>query len=294
MPIATPARDMGAPPSFTGSGPNPISGNGVLFYAMISPFAVGPMSLTSIIWWQGESNILCQGGCKGYTYYGCKQNALISSWRHAFNNSNLLFLYVPLEPWTGCCNVDTILPTFRELQDAALELPNVGYATAIDIADPTSPWTAIHPRNKRLIGQRLAAAALSLNYLRPTPYLSPSLASSTPGADGLLLTVAVALRDVPTKVVPAADHCKVELGVPDNECGYPTIWGSDGKAYNATIAVGSDGKSVSLAANASVPGVTVAAHSYGFNTFPINLIYSAEGLPLKPWFVNVTASSGSG
>lgn len=258
---------------------------------MISPFTVGPMPLTSVIWWQGESNILCQGGCKGWEYYGCQQNAMVSSWRRAFNNSELLFLYVPLEPWTGCCNVNTILPMFRELQDAALELPRVGYATAIDIADPTSPWTAIHPRNKKLIGERLSAAALTLYYNKSTPYLTPSIASSTAGANGLLLSVTVKLQDVPTKVVPAADHCKVELGVPANECGYPTIWGSDGRVYNATIVVGGDGKSVVLSANASVPDTTVAAHSYGFNTFPINLVYSAEGLPVKPWFVNVTATT---
>lgn len=119
------------------TGPNPISGNGVLFYAMIYPFTVGPLALSSFIWWQGESNILCQGGCKGWTYYGCQQNALITSWREYFNTS-APFLYVPLEPWTGCCYSETLLPTFRELQNAALVLPNVGYGTAIDIADPLS------------------------------------------------------------------------------------------------------------------------------------------------------------
>ena len=295
MPRSTPsfpdATSVLPPFSSGSSGPSPISGNGVLFYAMISPFAVGPMALASVIWWQGESNILCQGGCKGYEYYACQQNAMIESWRSAFANPDLLFLYVPLEPWTGCCNPASILPVFRGLQDAALTLPHVGYGTAIDIGDPTSPFTAIHPRNKQLVGLRLAAAALTLYYGKPTPYLTPSLASAIPGTNGSVLSVAVTLKDVPSKLVPASDHCKVELGVPAGECGYPTIWGSDGKAYNATIAVGADGKSVVLSANASAPGVAVAAHAYGFNTFPINLIYSAEGLPLQPWFLNLTTAA---
>jgi hypothetical protein len=272
------------------SGPNPISGNGVLFNAMIYPFSVGPLALSSIIWWQGESNILCQGGCKGWQYYGCQQNALITSWREYFQSPGLPFLYVPLEPWTGCCSPESLLPQFRELQDAALTLPNVGYGTAIDIADPQSPFTAIHPRNKKLVGERLAAAALSILYNQSTPYKMPSFASASVSRQGQLVTVTVSFDDVPTTLVAHADHCEVELGVPEGECGFPTIWGSDGRAYNASIAIGAEGKVVVLSANTSTTDVTVAAHSYGFNTFPVNLVFSAEGLPVRPWLVNLTAA----
>ena len=35
------------------AGPNPNNGYGVLFNAMIAPFAVGPMALNTFIWFQG-------------------------------------------------------------------------------------------------------------------------------------------------------------------------------------------------------------------------------------------------
>ena len=50
------------------------------------------------------------------------------------------------------------MPAFRQAQHAALKLPNVGYATATDVGDPTSPYISVHPRNKKLIGKRLATA----------------------------------------------------------------------------------------------------------------------------------------
>ena len=36
------------------AGPDPNHGYGVLYNAMIAPFALGPMSLSSMIWFQGS------------------------------------------------------------------------------------------------------------------------------------------------------------------------------------------------------------------------------------------------
>lgn len=66
------------------------------------------------------------------------------------------------------------LPLFREMQLDSQELPHVGYAIGTDIGDPTSPQTSIHPRNKALIGRRLANAALSIGYGRPRPFVPPT------------------------------------------------------------------------------------------------------------------------
>lgn len=291
-PLADGVLDIGGgPEKFVSpgyhSGPDPNSGHGVLFYAMIYPFTVGPMPLVSFIWWQGESNIICPKNCKPGAY-ACQQPALVASWRKYFNNTNAFFGYVEMEPWTGPAG--SVLPLFREAQAITLHsLAGVGYGTAIDIGDPTGPFSSIHPRNKKLVGQRLAAAALTLLYGKPTPYLSPSYVSAVATASGTAVTVTVTLHDVPTKLVPGTDHCKSELGVPPNECGFPTILGSDGKTYNASIAVGPAGKSVVLSATVAA-GTTAVASSYGWNTYPINLIYSAEGLPLQPWNKSIAPS----
>jgi len=45
---------------------------------------------------------------------------------------------------------------------AALKLPNVGYAVAIDLGDPKSPFGSIHPRRKQEVGRRLSLSCESL------------------------------------------------------------------------------------------------------------------------------------
>jgi len=57
----------------------------------------------------------------------------------------------------------------REAQTSALHLPDTGMAVTIDIGDAHD----IHPRNKRAVGQRLAAQALANVYGQPVPCNGP-------------------------------------------------------------------------------------------------------------------------
>jgi len=253
-----------------GAGPDPNTGFGVLYNAMIAPFALGPMTISSMIWFQGESN-------NGQdALYECVQPAMIQQWRTDFKAANAFFGFVEMEPWVG-----GPAPDFRLAQLAALSLPNVGYGQASDCGDPTGPFGSIHPRNKKLIGARLAAAALSLQYKVPgLNWKSPS-AKSCAASAGAVATVA--FTDVPTTLVAAADHCKTELGVPAAQCAGFVVTGSDGKTYNATAAVGADGRSVVITASGAPAGTAAAATSFGYAQWPINTIMTAEGLPLQPW-----------
>ena len=54
----------------------------------------------------------------------------------------------------------------------ATKLPKVGYATAIDLGDPTSPFHPVHPRRKQEVGRRLALAVRRIQYKDQTviPY----------------------------------------------------------------------------------------------------------------------------
>jgi hypothetical protein len=63
--------------------------------------------------------------------------------------------------------------------------------------------------------------------------------------------------------------------------------------YNASANIGPDKQSVVLTAvvpNSTPKTLTIAATRFGWNLFPINTIKSAEGLPLMPWYKNVTAA----
>jgi sialate O-acetylesterase len=271
--------------------PNPNNGHGVLFNAMINPFTVGPMPVTSFIWFQGESNL-----GNPASYYACAQPAMIDQWRTYFKSPDAFFGYVELEPWIGA---GTSLATFRTAQLLSNKLPNVGFAIGTDIGDPLGPFTSIHPRNKKLVGQRLAAAAMTMVYDTPTQYLPPTYKSSVAKSSGTNLMVTVTFDNVPTKLVAADDHCKTELKVPASECAWFSITGSDNAVLNATATVGADRKSLVLSAVAKKTGVTPTASSFGMNAWPINTIMSAEGFPLQPWSfpttaadMNVTSSQG--
>eukprot|EP01047_Picozoa_sp_COSAG01_P076333 COSAG01_NODE_13365_length_1595_cov_2.017380_1_plen_188_part_10 len=74
-PAAAIAECSQATPSTKGPSGNDAS----LYNGWIYPFAVGPMSLTSLVWYQGESNTCPQSGGRpcGGTYYRCQFPAMI-------------------------------------------------------------------------------------------------------------------------------------------------------------------------------------------------------------------------
>ena len=270
-------------------GPSPNSGHGVLYNAMIHPFT--PMPVSGFIWFQGESDSAPPNNMT----YSCLQRGLIQLWRQAFSSSsNAFFGFVELEPWfkQGSWN-DGPPPELRAAQLESTSLPNVGFATATDCGDPLSADGSIHPRQKQLIGERLAAAALTLQYKTPTHYIPPAYRSAKELAAGTgeAMSVAISFSDVPTKLVAAWDICLTEMraangtwfstGLSPRLCAWFTIVGSDGGRYNAS-AVPND-KQVVLTARADQSGVRAVATSFGWNSWPVNTIMTAEGLPLQPW-----------
>ena len=80
----------------------------------------------------------------------------------------------------------------RAEQLAALRSANASVSTAIDVGDAMGPWGTYHPRNKRPVGERLAAAALRLRYGRADgPAWRHPIASggadATPAGSGALV-----------------------------------------------------------------------------------------------------------
>lgn len=251
---------------------------------MIHPFTVGPTSLKSVIWFQGESN------ANNATRYACTQPAMIASWRDYFKNPAAFFGFVELEPWLG---MGPSLAAFRTAQLAALRLPNVGYAIATDIGDPLGPFGSVHPRNKKVVGARLAAAALSIAYGEPRAWAPPTYRRATASADGAALTVTVEFDNVPTALVAAADRCKTEppFNVSAAACAWFSITGSDGAELNATVAIDVRAPTtLVLTATARAAGVTAVGTAFGMNAWPVNTILSREGLPLQPWRESVAAA----
>lgn len=126
------------------------------------------LSVRGVLWYQGEEN---SGRAAAYAD-GFKR--LIQDWRSQFADPDLPFFFVQLASWRPMAENRPDGNGWAELrasQAAALALPHTGMATAIDVGDAID----IHPRNKRTVGQRLAALAMHELGLRTAPATGPRL-----------------------------------------------------------------------------------------------------------------------
>jgi hypothetical protein len=140
------------------------NGNSSLWNARMAPFTTGPTSFAGIHFYQGESNappfpIFTPGA------YACALDALIADWRAKLGSGpTQWFGVVQLAPFTAPASWG--YAKVRAEQLAALRSANASVSSAIDVGDALGPWGTYHPRFKRPVGERLAAAALRLRYGR--------------------------------------------------------------------------------------------------------------------------------
>jgi len=143
-------------------------GLGVMHNAMIAP--LGRMTLAGVAWYQGESDV-------GQGAYDAKLAALIAGWRRQFG-AQARILVVQLadfgEPRTA--PGESGWAQLRDEQRRAVAADvNAALIPALDIGEPSD----IHPANKNVLGERLAAAFTG----RPLP--TPERAAR----EGTLVTV---------------------------------------------------------------------------------------------------------
>jgi len=126
------------------------------------------LSVRGVLWYQGETNAWRAAA------YADEFKRLILDWRSQFNDPDLPFFFVQLAAYMPLADNKNAAGDWAELrasQAAALALPHTGMATAIDVGNADD----IHPRNKRTLGQRLAALALHELGLRAAPAGGPRL-----------------------------------------------------------------------------------------------------------------------
>ena len=125
----------------------------LLYNGMIHPL-VG-LGIKGAIWYQGEGN-----AGEAFKYRTLLPN-LITDWRKQWGY-NFPFFWVqlasfyPVEAEPG----ESAWAELREAQNMTFSLPNTGQAVITDIGDINN----IHPRNKKVVGYRLAQSALKVAY----------------------------------------------------------------------------------------------------------------------------------
>ena len=202
------------------------------------------------IWYQGESNSI-----RADKYQQVFTN-MINSWRKEWKQPDMPFYFVQIAPHYGQP------ATIREAQLRTWQsgLKNVGMAVITDAGDSLD----IHPRNKTVTGERLAAWALAKQYGKDVTYSGPLF--KTMKVEG-------------NKAVLSFDYADDGLMTPDNEPvkGF-IVAGEDRRFYPATALIRGDKLEVS-APQVSVP---VAVRYAYCNFFRVNLCNKA-GFPATPF-----------
>ena len=107
-------------------------------------------SFKGVIWYQGESDAVVSE-----PYYN-RFKLMIDSWRKEFSNPDLPFITVQLPRIGNRSN----WPVFRSVQSKISQLPHVYITVNIDQGHPTD----VHPKEKKVIGERLARKVSSRRY----------------------------------------------------------------------------------------------------------------------------------
>lgn len=124
---------------------------GYLFESGICPLE--GLQPAGVIWYQGESN------AHNIEAHERIFPLMVESWRNFFRSPHLPFFFVQL---SSIASRET-WPAFRDSQRRLLQIvPSTYMVVSSDLGDSLD----VHPRRKRPIGERLARAALVVNYGR--------------------------------------------------------------------------------------------------------------------------------
>lgn len=217
-----------------------------LYNGMIVPII--PYTLKGVIWYQGESN-----ADRAYQYRKLFA-AMIEGWRKDWNNSKLPFYFVQISPHRS---------QNAEIRDAQLytyhHVPYTGIVVTTDNGDSID----IHPRNKKLVGERLALWALKNDYKQKGLEVSGPLYKS--------------MKIQGNKIVIRFDHAK-SLTAKEAILKEFTIAGSDRKfspaqavIKNNTVEVWSDEVKQPVAVR------------FAWRNVPTADLFNEAGLPASPF-----------
>jgi sialate O-acetylesterase len=219
----------------------------VLYNGMIAPIV--PYTLKGVIWYQGESN------ADHAWQYRTLFPAMIDNWRSDWGNKDLPFYFVQISPHRSQN------PEIREAQLYTYHhVPHTGMAVTIDNGDSMD----IHPRNKKLVGERLSRWALYNEYGRKNIVYSSPLYKS--------------YKIKGNKITISFDYTAGGLEAKDGELKEFTIAGSDSNFVPAkaiirgnTVEVWSDDIKKPLAVR------------FAWKNVPHPNLYSKAGLPASPF-----------
>lgn len=226
----------------------------VLFNGMINPLI--PFGIKGAIWYQGESNAE-----RAYQYRELFPR-MIKEWREKWGEGDFPFYFVQLARYKSlkAQPADDSWAELREAQAKALSLPNTGMVVIIETGDSLN----VHPKDKQIVGRRLALIALHNVYGENVEYSGPVYKS-------------MEIRD--GRIILGFDHIGGGLTTKDGEelKGF-AIAGADRKFVWAEAKIVDD-KVVVWNENITKP----VAVRYAWASFPVCNLTNKAGLPAGPF-----------
>lgn len=205
---------------------------GGLFNGMISPLSVYPVK--GVIWYQGETNV---GRGK---QYGHLLKALIADWRQHFSSPELPFYYVQIAPFRYSNFSSEALP---ELWDAQLQTVKSVQGTAMVPTMDVGVADEMYPKNKQVIGRRLAKLALAKTY--QTADTEPATEKLAPATGPIYEAIAYREGKIRVTFREVGNGLK---GIGDSPLGSFTICGPD-EVFHPAVATITGPASIELASD---------------------------------------------
>ena len=228
----------------------------LLYNGMLHPF-IG-YTIKGALWYQGESN---RNRAKEYQELF---PAMIDFWRSQWNQGDFPFYFVQIAPFGY---KDGNAAYLREAQMLTMKNTiNTGMAVTMDIGE----CRFIHPKEKKLVGERLAYWALSKNYgIEGIAFSGPIYRNMKRKDDG--------------KIEVSFDYAENGLSSFSNELTGFEIAGEDRQFYPAMAQLNWN-KTVNVWSK-EVP--SPVAVRYAFNNCIHGTLFNNEGLPASSFRTDV-------
>jgi len=222
----------------------------MLYNAMLAP--VIPYGIKGAIWYQGESNT------ERAQQYQQLFPALIANWRTDWGQGDFPFYFTQIAPFEY--DIEDICPELQEAQLMTLSVKNTGMAVTTDIGNIKD----IHPRNKQMVGRRLARWALAKDYGQHDLVYSGPLYRS--------------MQKEEAKIRIEFDHTGSGLMALGGDLKHFTIAGADKKFVEAKAEI--DNNTVLVYSEQVTEPVAVR---YAWSNTAVGNLYNFDGLPASPF-----------
>lgn len=220
---------------------------------------ISDYSIEGVLWYQGESN------AHNVELHERLFPAVVRSFRQAWKRPSMPFYFVQLSSHDR-----PSWPHFRDSQRRmAEEIDGCAMVVCSDIGDSLD----VHPRQKQLVGERLARIALSVNYLRfdRIEHLNPKVDD-----------YAVVISDNTQQRITIAFDVAL---APNNAVRYIEVAGED-RIFRPADSAYTQGNEIIVYSHSSVP---IRHARYGWKPYYRTDVFSESGLlPISTFEVVVT------